>query len=408
MTSLEQIRRPHISLIKLVECVGTLLEIPKSKEKSAFRAPLPSNYDKTIEKLKEGDFYDILNNLSVMKSSDIKNDVASDFYNKTLEPGFNYEDAINAGGLLIRELFNVVFLILLRLQSDGNRIPICKHNISVLVDGSRSSYVAFDTACHIHNHGTLNIFAFTIEDDALDNSGSSHLLNDLKRRCKSHYKFPDHAFALIGIKCPIAEMESQSQIVESHLVNTESSEYNIGEAGTGALALWATWKYSADVVLCKGMSPIRPFSQVNAPRSFLLYLDSKDEGKIIFLQSLKFMRPGDSIVLLTIVESRNPVGDSRDTRYDFGRKCGFWVNGPEEPAGEPDRVGWNDTSVEEIRKSFEDMIKYSFLDGSVQIETKSATCSNGKSDAILIGCKNNKDSIIECVRESNCSIIVLK
>lgn len=126
------------------------------------------------------------------------------------------------GGLLIRELFNVVFLILLRLQSDGNRIPICKHNISVLVDGSRSSYVAFDTACHIHNHGTLNIFAFAIEDDALDNSGSSHLLNDLKRRCKSHYKFPDHAFALIGIKCPIAEMESQSQIVESHLVNTES------------------------------------------------------------------------------------------------------------------------------------------------------------------------------------------
>ena len=54
------------------------------------------------------------------------------------------------------------------------------------------------------------------------------------------------------------------------------------------------------------------------------------------------------------------------------------MNGPEEPAGEPDRVGWNDTSVEEIRKSFEDMIKYSFLDGSVQIETKSATCSNGK------------------------------
>jgi hypothetical protein len=30
------------------------------------------------------------------------------------------------------------------------------------------------------------------------------------------------------------------------------------------------------------------------------------------------------------------------------------------------------------------------------------------SDAILIGCKNNRDSIIECVRESNCSIIVLK
>jgi hypothetical protein len=95
-SSLDQIRRPHISLIKLVECVGTLLDIPKSKEKSAFRAPLPSNYDKTVEKLK-GDFYGVLNKLSVMQSSDIKNEVASVFYNKTLEPGFNYEDAINAG-----------------------------------------------------------------------------------------------------------------------------------------------------------------------------------------------------------------------------------------------------------------------------------------------------------------------
>ena len=95
-------------------------------------------------------------------------------------------------------------------------------------------------------------------------------------------------------------------------------------------------------------------------------------------------------------------------------------------AGEPDRVGWNDSSAEDVRKSFEDMIKNSFLDGSVQIETKSATwkgssiyvCNvffffqiicdvafSNMSDAILIGCKNNRDSIIECVRKS---IIVLK
>ena len=40
-------------------------------------------------------------------------------------------------------------------------------------------------------------------------------------------------------------------------------------------------------VLCKGLSPIRPFSQVNAPRSFLLFLDSKDDSKIVFLKYLK-------------------------------------------------------------------------------------------------------------------------
>ena len=67
-----------------------------------------------------------------------------------------------------------------------------------------------------------------------------------------------------------------------------------------------------------------------------------------------------------------------DRRYDFGRKSGYWAMGPEGPAGEPDMVGWNDSSVEDIRNSFEDMIKNSFLDGSVQIETKSFTCSNGK------------------------------
>ena len=129
---------------------------------------------------------------------------------------------LSIGGLLIRELFNVVFLILLRLQSDTDRLPICKHNIGVLVDGSRSSYVAFDTACHIHNHGMLNIFAFTLEVDVVGSSGSSHLIRDLTRRCKPHYKFPDHVFGVIGIKCPIEEMENQPQIVESYLANTES------------------------------------------------------------------------------------------------------------------------------------------------------------------------------------------
>lgn len=222
---LDQNRRPHISVIKLIECVGTLLEIPKSSEKSYYRAPLPSNYDKTIEKFK-GNFYGVLRQLSTLQSSDIKNEVASDFYNKTLEPGFNYEDAINAGGLMVRELFNVVFLILLRLQSDENRLPVCKLNMAVLVDGTRSSYVAFDTACHIHNHGILNILAFTTDEEVdgqlLNPTGATHLLRDLNRRCKSHYKFPEHTFKLVGISCPIENLENQPQIVENNLIETNS------------------------------------------------------------------------------------------------------------------------------------------------------------------------------------------
>lgn len=222
MTSIAQIRRPPISLIKLVECIGTLLLIPKSKEKSIFRAPLPSNYDNTVEQLKI-DFYGVLNKISTLQSSDISNEVASDFYNKTLEPGFDYEDAINAGGLLIRELFNVVYLILLRLQADTNRLPISNHSITVLVDGSRSSYVAFDTACHIHNHGLLNILAFTVEDEnEISSSHSEHLLRDLSRRCKSHYKFADHTYSVQTLRCDIQNLENKAQILDQVITETGS------------------------------------------------------------------------------------------------------------------------------------------------------------------------------------------
>lgn len=130
------------------------------------------------------------------------------------------------------------------------------------------------------------------------------------------------------------------------------------------------------------------------------------------------MRPGDSIVVLTIVEDRNPVGDSRDTRFGFGHKQGLWTDGPEGPQNEPDCVGWNDKEVENVKSSFEEMIKNSFLDGYVGVETKAAGCSIGKAicdvafaaaaDAILIGSRNNRESVIECVRESYCSIIVIK
>jgi nucleotide-binding universal stress UspA family protein len=171
-------------------------------------------------------------------------------------------------------------------------------------------------------------------------------------------------------------------------------------------------------VLCKGLSPIRPFAKVTSPRKFLLYLGSADEKQVIFLKSLKFMRPGDSIVVMSIAESREPRGDCRDTRYSFGRKAGYWVNGPTGPVNEPDCVGWNDKQVEELSALLDELVKNSFLEGTVRIETQSPTISDGKiicnvafsvnADAIVIGSKNNRDSVIECVHESHCAVVLVK
>lgn len=178
MAELKDLKRPSLSLIKLVESIGILLNIPKSTNKSSYKAPLPSNYDATVLRLHEN-FNAELTYLSNLSTSDLTNEVASMFYNKTLEPGFNYEDAINSGGLLTRELFNCMMLIYIRLQSDINRLPIFEQTISVIVDGSRASYVAFDTACHIHNHGLLNIIVNSKKasepDENCVDTNSSHL-----------------------------------------------------------------------------------------------------------------------------------------------------------------------------------------------------------------------------------------
>ena len=48
MTDLRENHRPTPPVIKLVESCGILLGIPPSNDRSAFKAPLPSNYDATI------------------------------------------------------------------------------------------------------------------------------------------------------------------------------------------------------------------------------------------------------------------------------------------------------------------------------------------------------------------------
>lgn len=153
-------RKPTVALVKLIEATGILLGIPKSFEKSRFKAPTPSNYDATLTELSQN-FYNVLKFLAVLRSSGIPNDMGSALYVKCSEPGFNYEAAVCEGGLAMRELFNAVALIIDDMQNDRFRLPIRTNNVLVVIDGNRSSYTAFDAATHVFSHGKLTVVALT-------------------------------------------------------------------------------------------------------------------------------------------------------------------------------------------------------------------------------------------------------
>lgn len=431
MAELKNLKRPNLATIKLVESIGILLNIPKTTEKSAYKAEVPSNYDDTVDRL-DADFNAELNYLSNLRSADINNQVASQFFNKTLEPGFSYEAAINSGGLLTRELFNVMMHIYIRLQSDGNRLPINEQTISVLVDGSRCSYVAFDTACHIQNHGLLNIIVYTSNtssDQDEPGENNSILYRDLVRRCKQHFKLQEHCYNTIEVSRESGREEKQMKQIlaesNSNIFVLGLDDGNIGESSRAKMILWAVWEYENDVVLSKGLSMVRPFTTVHFPRKILLYVDSKVNTKSTFLKALKFIRPGDTAVVLSIVDHRDPVGDcDGDTRYDFGDKT-VWSAVSDPPLDDhtfssPDCVGWNDAAVEALQNSLNGMLNDSLLSGRAEIKMgdkysySQIICDTALSESasmIIMGCSladKEKDTVIDCVQEATVSLVLLK
>jgi hypothetical protein len=119
------------------------------------------------------------------------------------------------------------------------------------------------------------------------------------------------------------------------------------------------------------------------------------------------------------VAGREPVGDCRDTRFDFGHKQGYWVTGATEPEGEPDSLGWNDKHVEALKQRVEELLSLAHLhSSSVRIEVAAPGYSTAKLiceaasaervESIVIAIKNNRDTIIEVVKESTCAIVVVK
>lgn len=435
MNRIKQLRRPPSSLIKVVECVGILLTLPKVYRKSKFKAPLPSNYDTTLDNL-DDDFYEKLKILSEIESSDIDNDIAADFYNKILEPGVDYEDAVNVGGLVIRELFNAIFVVLMKLRGDSHRLPINNPNVLAMVDGTRASYVALDTAQHVSKHGILHILINSDKQNVL-----TFLENDVKRRCKSHYKLPDFKYA---VHSPMSSLNQSflDTCEPPNFSTTDFSEKGVlenycGKTGAETIVLpyaescgsfqflskdsyhhWAVWSYPGDVILTQNTSYVRPFTEVSCSRTFIVYIDTAHESHVTLLKALKYFRTGDCIVLVAIHPTRDPQGDTRELRFDFGERQQWIKTEAERQQVEANKVGWNDELIEKFCSEMDELIRKSFLNGRVRIEHAAARqsgaqilCSVARQEnaqGIMMRLQGNEGAVNECLFDQPFSLFLLK
>ena len=91
----------------------------------------------------------------------IKNKVANDLYAKTLEPGYDYEAAVNEGDLK-RDLFNAIKLVMTSLEwihrshHQDERVDFCEwHQVP---------YAALDAATHIFKHGVVTTVALVVDE----------------------------------------------------------------------------------------------------------------------------------------------------------------------------------------------------------------------------------------------------
>lgn len=420
-------KRPSIALIKLIEATGILLGIPKSFTKSKYKAPIPTNYDATIQHISDN-FYGCVDELIRITSESIPNDIGSELYAKTLEPGFDYEGAVIDGGLSMRDLFNAVVLVLTSLQEDLYRLPTKITNVLVLVDGSRSSYVALDAATHIYNHGMISVLPLCNEREELIDEAQptvnylrAHLHEDLIRRCKLQYKLPEYCYQVRTIESKVRDsvienIKEEIKATGSKILVLGLDDWNLGLDSRATLLLWAAWECPISVVLAKGRSKIRPFSVVNMPRIFQLCVKIDTDIDNLIMKFTAFMRPGDFVVVVAIVETRDAKGDHRDSRFDFGKRS-QWINGPK-PSRPTFSLGWNDEEVSNLQISIEKILFKAQLQGKARVERLSTTRTIAQElcliaveesiDLLVLKTNNQRQVIVECAQESPCSIIIIK
>lgn len=438
MSSLKDDTRPTVAVIKLVESCGILLGIPPTMDRSAFKAPLPSNYDNTVNVL-DSNFGGYVSELAKLTSDQLPNKVANDLYAKTLEPGYDYETAVNEGGLKARDLFNSIKLVMTSLEMDKSRIPITKTNVLTFVNGTKSSYAALDAATHIFKHGVVTTVALTVDeavgDKRMIGMMKTHLVKDLQRRCKMQYKLPDHCFHVESQSCgKVKEMaELITDCIATHgadiLVYGVEQDSVFGEYGDGGVPQWAIFSgldisSSAPVVdipvmLTKKTSRVRPLSEVFVPRTWMIFVDNTEESQMdfAFLKSLYYIRPGDAVVVCAIVEPSDPQGDARHERYEMGSRAGLWVNGVDPQINQPDCPGWNDIDNERIASQMDRLVQSAQLDGKGIIERTSPgsttgdilarVCKQESIDILVMRKRVHREIIVEVVTKAPSSVLML-
>ena len=373
MSFLAKVNKPPTALIKLIEAIGIIFHVPKSYNKSIYKAPSPSNYDGTITLLLE-DYLGCINKLGSLSltSSEVSNEVASELYSKVLEPGFDYEEAILAGGLEARDLYNSLILILNILDSDTYRIPIKSINVMVLCDGSRPSYVALDLATHIRHHGICYITTLLIAGNDKFNGTiiQTHLANDLFRRCSDQYHLLTSQYQ-IDILQPLSSDDIIQSIDDtmcdhncSILIIGIDANY-IGTENLSKTAEWAAWKIGYVTILVKSITRIRPFTSLKMNRKYLLCVKGNSKLQDLFELCLQIIKPSDCLILCSVVDSGEPLGDNRyGTRYDLGKRA-RWVAGKVETVNEPNCVGWNKKMVEELEENMRNLLLKSQISGPI-------------------------------------------
>ena len=434
MSNISSISRPSLAFIKVVEAIGILLRIPVSTKKSVYKAPVPSNYDNTVAYL-ENDFYAVLNQLNVLQSSGIPNDIASEFFAKTQEPGFDYEAAVTSGGLSCRELFNSLILLIQTLQNDKSRVPVKNRNVLLIFDGSIASYAALDCLSHIHNHGMLTILSVKDYSRTEDNYKplADHSPADLQRRCEHQYKKSSHQVNIINIYDKLIDNQENDRGKGNNLV-TESILQYIKESDSDVIIMGKdTSKYEEDeisrlvnilpdctdktVILAKNSSKVMPFSLAVMSRRFLICLKASDDARDMFCKSLAMLRPNDVICVLCVHESSQPKGDYRDTRFLLGKRHP-WVSGDSEKDVAYNSPGWNTKALADLRVFLYEMIASAQVAGDIRIEEETSNITVGQqickiaveeqADFLVFRRGYEREVTNQCIDESSASVILLE
>jgi hypothetical protein len=337
----------------------------------------------------------------------------------------------------MRELFDAVYCIISNLQEDKFRVPVRSANCIVLVDGSRSSYTALDAAQHISNIGILTATALIIDDDERLNDDDymrihaenlpniqllqNHLQNDLFRRCKMQYKLADHQF-----QCKTILANSTNDVIPLTMELIKSTnckkivlgmeDCNLGLDSKSKINLWAAWECYLPVVFAKGRSKVRPFSMINHHKVFQVCVKSLEYLDFMMENAVEFIRPGDFILFVTVLESRESKGDWRQQRFDYGSRSG-WNTGPicEQKSYQ---LGWNDHEIDILRNEMQNRLDRAQIPGIIRIERESDKNTTSQilvdvaiqeqSDMIILGYKGRKDVIIDTTQDAPCSIVIVK